>query len=63
MLSGKARHHVHARAWRAWQNLGEQQVVDLAAVTGFYVMVPTVITAGRVGIPNNGLLPQPILVK
>jgi hypothetical protein len=37
--------------------------VDLAAVTGFYVMVSTVIAAGRVGIPNNGLLPLPILVK
>jgi 4-carboxymuconolactone decarboxylase len=48
---------------RARQILGEQQVVDLAAVTGFYVMVSTVIAAGRVGIPNNGLLPLPILVK
>ena len=48
---------------RAKQILGEQQVVDLAAVTGFYVMVSAVIAAGRVGVPNNGRAPLPVLVK
>jgi 4-carboxymuconolactone decarboxylase len=48
---------------RAKQILGEQQVVDLAAVTGFYVMVSAVIAAGRIGVPNNGLSPLPVLVK
>jgi 4-carboxymuconolactone decarboxylase len=48
---------------RAKQILGEQQVVDLAAVTGFYVMVSAVIAAGRVGIPNGGPAPLPVLVK
>ena len=48
---------------RAKQILGEQQVVDLAAVTGFYVMVSAVIAAGRVGIPNGDPAPLPVLVK
>jgi 4-carboxymuconolactone decarboxylase len=48
---------------RAKTILGEQQTVDLAAVTGFYVMVSAVIAAGRVGIPNNGPEPLPVLVK
>jgi 4-carboxymuconolactone decarboxylase len=49
---------------RARQILGgEQQVVDLVAVAGFYVMVSTVIIAGRVGIPNGGPAPMPVLVK
>jgi 4-carboxymuconolactone decarboxylase len=48
---------------RAKQTLGEQQTVDLAAVTGFYVMVSAVIAAGRIGIPNNGPEPMPVLVK
>jgi 4-carboxymuconolactone decarboxylase len=48
---------------RAKQILGEQQTVDLAAVTGFYVMVSAVIAAGRIGIPNNGPEPMPVLVK
>jgi 4-carboxymuconolactone decarboxylase len=48
---------------RAKTILGEQQTVDLAAVTGFYVMVSAVIAAGRIGVPNNGLDPLPVLVK
>eukprot|EP01037_Dinobryon_pediforme_P006669 gene6669-6739_t len=48
---------------RAKQTLGEQQLVDLVAVTGFYVMVSAVVIAGRVGIPNGGALPMPALVK
>lgn len=48
---------------RAKQILGEQQVVDLAAVTGFYVMVSAVIAAGRVGIPDGSPAPLPVLVK
>lgn len=48
---------------RAKQILGEQQVVDLIAVAGFYVMVSSVIIAGRVAIPNDGPPPMPVLVK
>src|ERR1700742_545940 len=48
---------------RAKQVLGEQQVVDLAAVTGFYVMVSAVVIAGRIEIPNGGAPPMPALVK
>jgi 4-carboxymuconolactone decarboxylase len=48
---------------RARQILGEQQVVDLVAVTGFYVMVSSVVIAGRIGIPNGGPAPMPVLVK
>ena len=47
----------------AKQILGEQQVVDLAAVTGFYVMVSAVIAAGRLGIPNGDPAPLPVLIK
>jgi 4-carboxymuconolactone decarboxylase len=48
---------------QAKQILGEQQVVDLVAVAGFYVMVSAVIIAGRVAIPNGGPAPMPVLVK
>ena len=48
---------------RASQILGEQQVVDLVAVAGFYVMVSAVIIAGRVAIPNGAPAPMPVLVK
>jgi 4-carboxymuconolactone decarboxylase len=47
----------------AKQTLGEQQVVDLVAVTGFYVMVSTVIIAGQIAIPDNAPPPMPMLVK
>jgi 4-carboxymuconolactone decarboxylase len=43
--------------------LGEQQTVDLVAVAGFYVMVSAVVIGGRVGIPNNGQEPLPVLLK
>jgi 4-carboxymuconolactone decarboxylase len=48
---------------KAGQILGEQQVIDLVVVAGFYVMVSTVIIAGRVAIPNGGPAPMPVLVK
>jgi 4-carboxymuconolactone decarboxylase len=48
---------------RAKQILGEQQVVDLVAVTGFYVMVSAVVIAGRIEIPNGGAPPMPVLIK
>jgi 4-carboxymuconolactone decarboxylase len=48
---------------KAKQILSEQQVVDLVAVAGFYVMVSAVVAAGRVGIPNGGPEPMPVLVK
>ena len=47
----------------AKQILGEQQVVDLVAVTGFYVMVSAVVIGGRIAIPNGGPAPMPALVK
>jgi 4-carboxymuconolactone decarboxylase len=48
---------------KAKQILGEQQVVDLVAVTGFYVMVSAVVIAGQVAIPNGAPAPMPVLVK
>jgi 4-carboxymuconolactone decarboxylase len=48
---------------KARQILGEQQVVDLVAVAGFYVMVSAVVIAGRIAIPNGGPAPMPVLVK
>jgi 4-carboxymuconolactone decarboxylase len=48
---------------KAKQILGEQQVVDLVAVTGFYVMVSTVAAGGRIPIPNGAPAPMPVLVK
>ena len=48
---------------RARQTLGEQQIIDLVAVAGFYVMVSTVIHAGRVAVPNGDPLPLPTLIK
>jgi len=48
---------------KAKQILNEQQVVDLVAVAGFYMMVSAVVAAGRVGIPNGGPEPMPVLVK
>jgi 4-carboxymuconolactone decarboxylase len=48
---------------KAKQTLGEQQTVDLVAVTGFYVMVSAVVIAGRIAIPNGGPPPMPALVK
>jgi 4-carboxymuconolactone decarboxylase len=48
---------------KAKQLLGEQQVVDLVAVTGFYVMVSAVVIGGRIAIPNGAPAPMPVLVK
>src|SRR6201992_1800017 len=48
---------------KAKTTLGEQQVVDLVAVTGFYVMVSAVVIAGRIEIPGGGAPPMPALVK
>jgi 4-carboxymuconolactone decarboxylase len=57
------RHLSDATFRRAKDMLGEQQVVDLVAVAGFYVMVSSVIIAGEVGIPNGEPPPLPTLVK
>jgi 4-carboxymuconolactone decarboxylase len=49
---------------RAVQLLGEQQVVDLVATAGFYVMVSLVIAAGRVAVPEgDDPQPMPTLMK
>jgi 4-carboxymuconolactone decarboxylase len=57
------RHLGDATFRRAKEMLGEQQVVDLVAVAGFYVMVSSVIIAGEVGIPDGGAPPLPTLLK
>lgn len=43
--------------------LGEQQVVDLVATAGFYMMVSAVVIAGRVAIPQGDQHPMPALIK
>ena len=48
---------------RAKKVLGEQPSIDLIAVAGFYVMVSSVLIAGRVGIPDGSPPPLPTLVK
>jgi len=48
---------------RAKDTLGEQPTIDLVAVAGFYVMVSSVLIAGRVGVPDGGTPPLPVLVK
>ena len=48
---------------KARQILGEQQTIDLIAVTGFYVMVSAVVIGGKIAIPNGGPPPMPVLVK
>ncbi len=57
------RHLSDATFARAKAMLGEQQVIDLVAVAGFYVMVSTVLIAGRVGVPNGEAPPLPTLLK
>jgi 4-carboxymuconolactone decarboxylase len=49
---------------RATQVLGEQQVIDVVAIAGFYMMVSAVVIAGRVQ-PPPGQNPHqlPILIK
>ena len=48
---------------RAKTVLGEQPTIDLIAVAGFYVMVSSVLIAGRVGIPDGSPPPLPTLLK
>ena len=48
---------------RAKKVLGEQPTIDLIAVAGFYVMVSSVLIAGRVGIPDGSEPPLPALMK
>jgi len=57
------RHLTDATFRHAKDMLGEQQVVDLVSVAGFYVMVSSVIIAGEIGIPNGEPPPLPTLVK
>ena len=47
---------------RAKKILGEQPTIDLIAVSGFYMMVSSVLIAGRV-TPPDGSSPLPVLVK
>jgi 4-carboxymuconolactone decarboxylase len=42
---------------RAKKLLGEQQVVDLVALTGFYAMVSMVLNVAEAPIPNDGAPP------
>ena len=46
----------------AKQILGEQPTIDLIAVAGFYMMVSSVLIAGRV-VPPDGSSPLPVLLK
>jgi 4-carboxymuconolactone decarboxylase len=48
---------------KAKSMLGEQQVVDLVATAGFYMMVSAVVIAGQVAIPNGEPDPLPTLLK
>jgi 4-carboxymuconolactone decarboxylase len=48
---------------RAVDMLGEQPTIDLIAVAGFYVMVSSVLIAGRVRLPDGTKPPLPELVK
>ena len=57
------RHLTDATFKRAVDLLGEQPTIDLIAVAGFYVMVSSVLIAGRVGIPGGGQPPLPVLLK
>ena len=47
---------------RAVKILGEQPTIDLVAVAGFYLMVSSVLIAGRVS-PPDGTKPLPTLPK
>lgn len=57
------RHVTDATFRKAQLLLGEQQVVDLVATAGFYVMVSLVIAAGRVAVPDGEPDPMPVLMK
>jgi 4-carboxymuconolactone decarboxylase len=57
------RHLTDATFERAKERLGEQPTIDLVAVAGFYVMVSTVLIAGRVAVPDGGKPPLPVLLK
>src|ERR1700756_239643 len=57
------RHLTDATFARAKATLGEQQLVDLVAVSSFYVMVSSVIIAGEIGVPNGETPPLPTLMK
>ena len=47
---------------RSKKVLGEQPTIDLIAVAGFYMMVSSVLIAGRVS-PPDGTMPLPVLLK
>lgn len=57
------RHLSDATFARAKATLGEQQLVDLVAVSSFYVMVSSVIIAGEIGVPKGETPPLPTLMK
>ena len=44
---------------RAVELLGEQTVLDLVTIIGFYTMVAVVLVAFRVDIPDGGENPLP----
>ncbi len=45
---------------RAVELLGEQTVLELVTIIGFYTMVAMVLTTYRVDIPDGGALPLPV---
>jgi 4-carboxymuconolactone decarboxylase len=57
------RHLTDSTFQKAKATLGEQQVVDLVATAGFYMMVSAVVIAGQVAIPEGDQHPLPALLK
>lgn len=45
------------------QRFGEQGVMDLIGVTGYYVLVSMVLNVDRTPIPNDGKPPLPVLAR
>lgn len=55
-------HRVPDVLWQeAVDQMGEQAVIDLTALSGTYVMVSMLLNATQVGIPNGGALPLEVL--
>ncbi len=57
------RHLTDITFQKAKATLGEQQVVDLVATAGFYMMVSALVIAGQVAIPEGDQHPLPALLK
>ncbi len=59
-----ATHQVSDASFKAVKDrFGEQGVVDLIAVTGYYVMVSMILNTDRAPIPGGGKPPLPVLAQ